>query len=306
MPRLTQENIETFTKASRKTTRNLRRVISHLKLVSSELNRYSTQTVEDIRRGQVRIGEMYVSLEIASHMIFIDHFSMSYIENIIAILDSYNKTRPVLSKWFLARGFMENIYDRAKVSLCDYDAVATNQVPRVKRFRTLTVLDFKLSMATHISDQQWYNEYIAMRNYVSNQEVTKDSDMRLFPISREEVSTDSTRRNRVQLFSDLSRTFALEKPPEYRLIYENTSRLIHGNPMQMLVNEKVSTQWRERFLLHGMFIRSCIELLKLIEETVTLSESTRRKNSALIAYLERFFENELKSTWSHASSIELS
>lgn len=302
---LSEEDVETFTGVSRKTIRNLRKVINNLKLVSAELNRYGTQTAGDIRRGQVRIGEVYVPLETAYHMIFIDHFPMSYIDNTVTILDSYNKTRPLLSKWFLARSFMENIYDRAKVSVCDFDAVATNQVPKVKRFRMLTVLDFKLSMATHITEPQWYSDYIAMRNYVSDQEITKDSDMRLFPASRGALGADSNRGRRVQLFSELSRAFALDKPPEYKLIYENTSRLIHGNPMQMLVSERVSTQWRERFLLHGMFIRSCIELLKLIEETVILSESTHRKNLALRRHLEHFFENELKPTWRNASSIEL-
>lgn len=306
MPTLSQEDIDIFTATSRKISYRLRQTSKHLENIASELDRYSTQRAGDIRRGVVRINNEDVPLEIAVHRVFIDHFPMSYIENINSLLSAYNKTRPVLSKWLLARSFMETIYDRSKVSICDFEAVAPNQVAKVKRYRTLTVLDFQLSMATHINDQHWLGQYLSMRTFVESQTFIKENDMLLFPETIEAIRRDGNRGKRVQLLSDLSKVFRIQKPPEYRLIYENTSRLNHGNPLQMLVSERLSAQWRERFLLHGMFIKSSIELLKLVQEDVELSTQLKSRNEVVSNQLEEFFDEVLKPVWRRASSIELS
>lgn len=306
MPTLLQEDIETFKKTNKKTSYRLKKIVKHLERVASELDRYNTQRAGDIGRGMVRINNEYVPLETAVHLIFIDHFPMSYIHNINSILRSYDDTYPVLSKWLLVRSFMETIYDRARVSLCDFEAVAPNQTPKIERYRMLTVLDFKLSMATHLGDERWRDEYLGMRAYVAAQMVTRERDMLLFPETIKDISADINRGKRVQLFSDLSKTFRIQKPPEYRLIYENTSRLNHGNPLQMLVSENLSHQWRERFLLHGMFIKSSVDLLRLIQEDVELSVPLKKENIELSDQLEKFFEEVLKPVWHHASSIELS
>lgn len=305
MPTLTQEDIDNFNLVSKKTLYRLRQTIKHLEIVASELDIWSTQRAEDIRRGVIRINNEDVSLEIALHRVLVEHYPMSYIDNIKSLLTTYNKTRPVLSKWLLARSFMETIYDRSKISLCDFEAVAPNQVAKVKRYRMLNVLDYLLSMATHINDRQWIDQYLSMRSYVETQDTTKESDLRLFPQTIEEIRADVNRGKRVQLFSDLSKVFQIQKPPEYRLIYESTSRLNHANPLQVLINERVSTQWRERFLLHGMFIKSSIELLSLIENDVELSTQLKNKNTLLTSQLEEFLDQVLKPAWRQASIIEL-
>lgn len=301
---LNQDQINDFRKTARQVDYQLSAIAALLREIGGELDIYGLQQASDLRQGRVRVGDEYISLELATRRMFIDHYPSSYLELIAVLLSHFTKTRSILGKWLMTRTIMEAIYEHSAISVMDGENESDVRKAKIVRYRHLQVLDFHLNLAQMINEQRWTDDYRAMREYVSEQEQITDEDLQGFP-EADHVHHDAgeNRKKRANRFQKLSRGFSLPKGPEYQVIYGMVSRLAHGNPLQATVNQATFHQWRELFLVNGIVIRSCTNLLNFINENLTTEHQARLNRR--ISSLENFYSTRLEPGWRTASAAEL-
>jgi len=97
----------------------------------------------------------------------------------------------------------------------------------------------------------------------------------------------------------------IAKPEGYELVYDMASKLTHGQPLQLAVSENAFKQWRERFIIDGLVIKACEDLLRTTYGTVNLSPDLLTKVDQQVTRLKEFWENRLKPAHTLASKKEL-
>jgi len=305
MASLTPEQIKKYKEVDDQAKEKIGSVIKLLNEISPHFEGYAKQRKGDIDRGMMKIGALYVPLQVGKRDLFENHYTQTYIENMAVLLEHMNLTDSVIAKWLLTRTILETVYRYARISV-------TSDInnKRVVRFRALTVLDFHLQLVSIVNTKYWIDEYFDLLESNKKKTTTfKSEDFKVFPQSRNTLVRDNSeelRRERVQHLINLASDFFLKKPSGYKEVYSTTSQLIHGNPFQTTITRKLQGQWRERFLIHGLTIKSCDDLLKTIEnhseiKDQELVEKIRKKS----AELQKFFNDILKPAWAEAAKIEL-
>ncbi len=305
MASLTQAQVKKYKEVDRRTQAKIISVAKLLHEISPHFDRYSNQRKADIDRGMMKVGSVYVPLKTGKRDLFEQHYPLTYIENMAVLLEHMNRTDSAIAKWLLMRTILETVYRYARISV-----IADTSDKKIVRFRALTVLDFHLHLASVVNTKHWIDEYFDLLDSFRKRTSTFISkDFEIFPQSRRTLSIDNNeelRRERVKHLINLASGFFLMRPAGYKEVYSNTSQLIHGNPFQTSMARKLQGQWRERFLIHGLTIKSCDDLLQTIANFSDIKDKKLvtkiQKNSA---ELQKFFLDTLKPTWAEAARTEL-